>query len=748
MWFQRFCFLLFGLLFWATDSLSIENNKKLFHSFYHPDLFEINKVVFKGNSFVSSEKLQGLISSKPTKKSLPHRALFFYYENVARNRAAPKLLASSLKSIVLSLANEISFFKEPLAENDKQTIYNFYFQNGFHDVAVDYRFYPDSIEKINVLEFSISEGVQYRVDFIAVQGLDSLSPEVEKEIRSVKKVSVGEPFNEELLAEELTAIRVILRNNGYFYADFLSPRVVIDTLKKIDSVYIEFRTGKPVRIGHINFIDSVGNQKRVGFNVKYNNLDIKPGDLFSQKKLLSSEINLSSLGTFELVRIDTSSAFHPFTDSTINLAVLLNYRKLRDYGVGLFTNRTTAEKAINIGFEFTISDRNIFGGAQSASFFLRAFGIDISRVIFERKSLEYEFQTGVNFLQPLLWIIGNTRVGLSSSILYSRRKVFGSLQLNTFTFPLKFSSRLPLWTYFNYIDFDFYFERQVPKNFATASQSFFSNANSFEDSLRIQQSIAIFGNLDRYINTYHPLLTTSIFGINFTGDTRDNPLIPRRGRLTNLSFDGYFFFGMAKYYRFNFSSRWFWDLTNFFVLGARVQTGYIYWFDKKNSFVPFERHFFVGGANSVRGWASRQLRYFKGFRLDTSSSAIVNSFLRDFVGNSTLFETSLEARFRFGRPSYIGKTFADILELFTVTLFFDAGNAYQWLIQNEKGDYYVKYTLGDYIRGIACATGFGIGFITPAGPFFLDVGFPVYDPNGEKRAFASPVFHIRLGYAF
>jgi len=60
----------------------------------------------------------------------------------------------------------------------------------------------------------------------------------------------------------------------------------------------------------------------------------------------------------------------------------------------------------------------------------------------------------------------------------------------------------------------------------------------------------------------------------------------------------------------------------------------------------------------------------------------------------------------------------------------------------------VKYTLGDYIRGIACATGFGIGFITPAGPFFLDVGFPVYDPNGEKRAFASPVFHIRLGYAF
>jgi len=748
MWFRRICFLLVGLLCWASESHSIEYNKNLFRSFYNPDLYEINKIVFKGNTFASAEKLQSLISSKPTKKSIPHKVLLFYYENISRNRGAPKLLAASLKSVILSLANEISFFKEIVAENDRQTLYNYYFQNGFHDVTVDYRFYPNLDEKINLLEFSISEGAQYRIDYISIYGLDSLSPQVEKEIQSVRKVKVGEPFNEELLAEELTSIRVILRNNGYFYAEFLTPRVVIDTLRKVDSVFVVFTKGKPVKIGYINFIDSVGNQKRVGYNVKYNNLDIKPGDLFSQRKVLSSEINLSSLGTFELVRIDTSSVFHPFTDSTINLAILLNYRRLRDYGIGLFTNRTTAEKAINLGFEFTISDRNIFGGAQSASFFLRAFGIDVSRVIFERKSLEYEFQMGMNFLQPLLWIIGNTRVGLSSSILYSQRKVFSSLQLNTFTFPLKFSSRLPLWTYFNYMDFDFYFERQVPKNFATASQRFFENAKSFEDSLRIQQSVAIFGNLDRYINAYHPLLTTSILGINFTGDTRDNPLIPRRGRLTNLSFDGYFFFGMAKYYRFNFASRWFWNLTDFFVFGTRIQAGYIYWFDKKNSFVPFERHFFAGGANSVRGWASRQLRYFKGFRLDTGSSAIVNSFLRDFVGNSTLFEASIEARFRFGRPSYIGKTLADILELFTVTVFFDAGNAYQWLIQNENGDYYVKYTLGDYIRGIACATGFGIGFVTPAGPFFLDLGFPIYDPNKEKRTFTSPVFHIRLGYAF
>lgn len=731
-----------------TLSASGSNNNGLFPSFYNPDLYEINKVVFLGNKFASDEKLLGLISSKPTKKSIPHRVLFFYYNHIISNRSAPDLLKSSLKTIVLSLSNEVSFFKEVIAENDRQTIFQYYYQNGFHDVEVNYRFYPDSINKLNVLEFTINEGNQYIVEYVFMKGLESLPPQLNNEVFKNSNIFLKQPFSEEILAQELTRIRVLLRNYGYFFAEFYQPKVIIDTLHKIDSIFVEFKIDKPYKIGKVNFIDSVGNQKRVGYNVKFNNLDIKPGDIFSQQKVLSSELNLYSLGAFELVRVDTTSVFEPFTDSTLNLGVYLRYRKLRDYGIGLFTNRTTAEKAINIGMELNYSDRNIFGGAQSASFFLRAFGIDISRVLFERKSLEYEFQTGLNFLQPLLWIIGNTRVGLSSSILYSQRKVFGSLQLNTFTFPLKFSSRLPMWTYFNFIDVDFYFERQVPKNFATASSSFFKDAKTFNDSLRIQQSVAIFGNLDRYINTYHPIFTTSVFGMNFTGDTRDNPLIPRRGRLTNVSFDGYFFFGMAKYYRVNFTSRWFFPLSDFLVLGTRLQGGYIYWFDKQNSFVPFERHFFSGGANSVRGWASRQLRYFKGVRIDTSSSTLVNSFLRDFVGNSTILEGSVEARFRLGSISYVGKTLSDILELLTFTLFFDFGNAYQWLIQNENGDYYVNYNLGDYIRGLAAATGFGVGFITPVGPLFLDLGFPVYDPNKEKRPFAKPVFHIRLGYAF
>ncbi len=742
------CFIIVVVIFLPFDILSIEAKNFTFPSFYSPFLSEIHKIEFQGNYSLPSTTLSGVITTRTTQKSIPHRVLYFYYDNVSKNRATPKILTSVLKSIVLSLVNEVSFYKEILAEQDKRNLELYYYQNGFHEVKVDYVFFADTIQKKNILRFIITENQRYTINFISYSGLEHLSFELREKVENLRLLKTGMYFNELLLANELRSIRAFLRENGYFYAEYTTPKVVIDTTNKVDSIFVNFKLGNIVRINQINFLDSTFGQKRVGYNVKLNHLDIKPGDIFSQSKILSSEINLNSLGTFELVRIDTSSLFAPNTDTTLNLVVLLRYRKMRDFSVGLFTNRNLVEKTVNIGAEFSISDKNIFGGGQSANLYLRGFAIDINKVIFEKKSLEYEFQSGINFVQPLLWLIGNTRIALAWSILYSQRKVFSSLQLKTFSLPIKFTTRLPFWTYFNYLDLDLFFERQVPKNFSTASKRFYENARTFLDSLRIQQALSIYGNLDRYINTFKPILTSSIIGINLTGDNRDNPLFPTKGRLTNLGVEGFLFFGNAKYYRFNFNFLTFFNLSNYSVFAFKHRIGHILWFDKSISFVPYERHFFAGGANSVRGWASRQLRYYKGERIDTSSSTLVNSFLRDFVGNASLMETSLELRFRFGRPAYIGKTLGDILELFTATIFLDAGNAYQWLIKNEQGDFVTKYNLRDYVTGIATSLGFGIGFITPAGPLFLDLGFPIYDPNGEKPPMKNPVFHIRLGYSF
>lgn len=717
-------------------------------SIFHPELYEIEEVIFEGNKNISTGQLSKIVLSKPSKMDLPNQIYFFYYQNLKSNPNSPSLLVKQLRKAFQKSINKISFYSENHVEQDITNLYNFYNQNGFHNVKVKHQFYFDKYQKKNILKFIISEGPSYTISSIVYHGLDSLSSDILQIIDRNRNIVVGLPYNEFELFYEISKIRNLLRDNGYFFADVEIPSVVIDTINKIDTIVVNFITGKKQRIAKIFFEDSVDTQKRVGYRVKMNQMDLKPGDFFSQRKLVSSELNLNSLGTFESVRIDTISFFDSNSDTTLNLLVSLKYRKQQDIGTSIFTNRTTAEKAINLGIEISYLHRNIFGGAQSVNIFLRGFAVDISRTIIEKKQFEYEYQTGISFAQPLLWIIGSARVGLSGQILFSQRNIYNKLLLNTFSLPLKFPTKLPFWTYFGNINFVFTFERQVPLNYAQALADFSKEAKTFADSIRILEALSIYGNLDSYYKTYKPLFTSTLFGLTISGDKRNNPIIPERGSLTNLSFDGFLGIGISKFYRVSFSTFWFKDLTKFTVLAWKARFGHIFWFDRTKSFVPFDRQFFAGGANSIRGWASRQLRYTKEQHVDTSSARAVNSFLLDFVGNASLFESTLELRFRFGRPTKLNRWLANIVELLTFTTFVDIGNAFQWLVLNPSGDYLFKYNLKDYIVGQAVAIGFGLGFITPISPICVDFGFPIYDPNKEKKAFQNMIFHIRLGYSF
>lgn len=717
-------------------------------SIFHPELYEIDELVFEGNRNFSSDQLSKIVLSKPSKISLSNQIYAFYYQNFKNNPNSPSLFVKQLRNAFQKSINEISFYSENRVEQDQTNLHHFYYQNGFHNVEVTQQFYYDKFKKKNILKFIISEGPSYTISSIVYNGLDSLPSDILQVVERNRNIVVGSPYSEFELFYEISKIRNLLRDNGYFYADVEVPKVIIDTVNNIDTIVVNFITGKRQRIARIFFEDSVDNQKIVGYNVKMNQMDMKPGDFFSQRKLVSSELNLNSLGTFESVRIDTTNFYDSQTDTTLNLLVSLRYRKQQDIGTSLFTNRMTAEKAINLGIELSYLHRNIFGGAQSVNIFLRGFAVDISRTIIEKKQFEYEHQTGVSFAQPLLWIIGSARVGFSGQILFSQRKIYNKLLLNTFSLPLKFPTKLPFWTYFGNINFDFTFERQIPLNYAQAIADFSRGAKILADSIRILEALSIYGNLDSYYKTHKPLFTSTLFGITLTGDKRNNPIMPERGSLTNLSLDGFLGIGISKFYRVSFSTFWFKDLTKFTVLAWKARFGHIFWFDRAESFIPYERQFFAGGANSIRGWASRQLRYTQGQHIDTSSAQAVNSFLRDFIGNASLFESTLELRFRFGRPTKINRTLANIVELLTFTTFVDIGNAFQWLVLNPNGDYFFKYNLKDYIVGQAVAIGFGLGFITPISPICIDFGFPIYDPNKEKKAFQNMIFHIRLGYSF
>jgi outer membrane protein assembly factor BamA len=200
------------------------------------------------------------------------------------------------------------------------------------------------------------------------------------------------------------------------------------------------------------------------------------------------------------------------------------------------------------------------------------------------------------------------------------------------------------------------------------------------------------------------------------------------------------------------------SISPFSILAFKIKAGYIFWWNQYESYVPPDKQFFAGGANSVRGWSSRRLRYYhpEQFDFDFGGSETSQDYALDYVGNSTIVEGSFEYRFRFSQSKNVGNLLANQLSNFGVVAFLDFGNAFQWMVIDSTGNYYFTYRWEDFFTKLAVASGVGLRYSTPVGPIRIDFGWPIYDPMRKQdpfiftryRGFKSMVFHIGLGHAF
>lgn len=659
-------------------------------------------------------------------------------------------LQNEFRKGLIKLRENVPFFDETTLENDLISIRNFYQINGHHEVQVGYRFYPSKNSRENILDFIINEGPRYRIKEVSYNGLNNLNDEVKEKIKENEIIRIGTYFNETFIINALNSLTSFLKNNGYFEAQYSTPIIHIDTLTKSDRIEVNFKLGNRYRIGHIDFIDSSNNQPLIAVDMKNKQLAFEPGSWYNYQKIEQTKDNFISLGLFEIVAVDTTSRFHPQTDSTLNFVVFLSYRKQQEYGVGFSLNQTRMDNLVNFGLEANYRHRNIFNAAQEFSPFINIYAKDIFSTI-STGNFELETQIGFKFTQPLLWTIDNSRISLLSSFSYSLRSLNNFFNISTFNFPLSFSIRFPRVTYFNRGSIDFQFLRENPINFDEALSEAISSAKSDQDLNNILQAFLLYQDLADYLKekTYH-LLTSNIIGFSVTGDTRNNPFSPTNGYFTYIGLDGWnpLFFpkevsGLARYLRFQFTHFQFLKLTPTTTLALKGRFGGIQLLEKGNSYVPIDRQFFCGGSNSVRAWPSRQLRY-SNITNDSIDNQNAFLFLQNFIGNGTLIEGSIEFRFGFPKPPGLNPFLQNLAQNIKTTLFLDFGNAFHWFLSNE--DIEVKPI--DYITKLAVGAGIGLRYETPIGPLRADFAVPVYDPLKIKKPFRSVTFNFGLGHAF
>lgn len=220
-----------------------------------------------------------------------------------------------------------------------------------------------------------------------------------------------------------------------------------------------------------------------------------------------------------------------------------------------------------------------------------------------------------------------------------------------------------------------------------------------------------FGRQDVKVDSVGSQSTTSSISIesfSFGWDTRDNPLVPRRGQVVSLSLaeSGLLWKLDDRWWRATFGGRILLPMNRSTVIAMRGEVGFmgpLY----ESSETPINERFRLGGVSNIRGWGRNLI----GPRAADDDKLVLG-------GNHSLFGTMEVQRDVWGPVAFI--------------LFADAGNVWTEAHKAKLNDIYTT-------------VGTGLRFLTLIGPIRTDFGYQLRKNEFGERQWA---IHILLGSAF
>lgn len=698
-----------------------------------PRLSELHAIAFEGCSLTTPEQLIGVVESRESELSITRRFTRYLYDNLRRNPATPATVLQYLGRIQREVQNELRYYNAATVEADSTALLLWLNQNGFHSATVRTRFERDLDDGVNTLVFSINEGVRADVDTLAYLGLEDVPDDIRAIALQKNSVRSGDPFVESSIEESARAVVTSLRNNGYYRARTIgSPAVGQTDDLAGDTVVVVIEPGERVRVDSISFEENPNGYPSVHESTRRRQLEFSEGEWYSEEKIIRSRASLMSLTTFEIATIDSMPGRRT-TDSTIHLRVFTKNIKPYDVGANLLLYQTSLDNFLNFGVGANAQYRNLFGGAQVASLTAQYVLQDVSRA-FQGQQLETEAIGSFVFAWPSLARFGGVRMGLQSSVYYSRRTLINPFKIESFGITARTPFNLYSYTFFNSAELSLGLDRQVPRDYLSSLGDALQEANNAADSIAIVSTFNTFRALDDYLQNERGFFTGVFVGGTIRGEHRDNPVNPRRGTFTSFATE--FGWGAGKFVRLQFFTTSASPIHDRLIFATKVNFGHIVLLDfsregTANTYVPLERQFFAGGAASIRSYPSRRLHNPRSGRIDIDEN--LQPLLANILGSGSLMELSMELRYTFPRPRGLSDLWASLIERSGVTAFVDYGSAFNRLTR----ELYNTATVDDFINGSVLAGGIGYRFDTPVGPFRIDVATSLYDPSQDSPFIAN-----------
>ncbi len=542
-----------------------------------------------------------------------------------------------------------------MIKTDRLRIKTFYQKNGFLDCNVEDSLYIDKDRQVDIF-FTIDEGEQFFLSEIAIIGNKLFEKE---KIHAGLDLETEEPYNPLQVREAIKRVEEHYENNGKPFAYIRDSLIFNDNMI---TMRLNIKEGRTMLINDI----IIKNNKKVKTSVIKRELVIRSDDLYSKKKIERSKKYLLNLGLFTSVNINHSDV--DTADNKIDLIVYVREQDMRywEFNTGIVQREGLGTE---VNTTFIISGlwrhKNINNSARGIS---TSSEVGVNPYNFTRSP---DFNADISYFEP--WAFGFRSTGLIKLFIddleqkqyeYTKYGLETSLIIN----PDK-------------------------RNYMKAGFEFSEIDNKFESI-----DTTIFREIEREKER------AIIFDYN--RDRRNDFMYPSKGHLFTASakITSSILGGTEDYFKLETSYSEYFQVFRKIVLAYRAKIGYLAPYASDNSAPQYEKYY-LGGANSMRGWDNLMFLSKKG-----EDGSIIAQRKRVKV------LTNFEARF----PIYwiIGGE-----------IFFDGGNLVSDITSLRNSQYRWNF-------------GFGLTVATPLGPARVDLARPLL--KDEKRW----VPQFAISYAF
>lgn len=691
----------------------------------------------------SDKKISGWINRTIGKKPI-------YYSNEQKDNSVMQ---------ISKYLNNIGYFNSGISveiKNKKKT------------VKVTYGIHPAQPYIINDITYTIN---------------DTAIARYVKDIENTLPVQKGEIYNAFELDDERDLISEYLKNNGYYFftKDYITMEIdtnfmyrkaniniridnVLDPSTQktenhkqyyinniyiypkglpssrlfIDTVQYTYNWGKRYGENTYDFV-FIGNPK-IRFKTFDNMIHIQKGSLYSLNSVTQTYKSLNNLKIFNLNNIDFEIIENNNNDS-INLLdcnITLNRGKLNYYSIQV--EGTNSSGDLGVLGSFTYRNKNIFRGAE-------IFNINIKGGVQAQSVLDDQGNAG---------LFNTKEFGIEASIFIP--KFLSPVKINNFA--KEYQPRTTFTTGYNIQSRPIYLRQTIGFTYGynwmrnnrvqhilsplTLNSVKVDPTPSFEEVLALETnqrikdqytSHLIFGLDYTYIfNNQNIRYLKDFFYIKANLQTSGNLLSAFNNTSLIETVDQYheiFKIRYAQYIRCSLDFRYFKYIIGEHQIATRLMIGAGIPYGNSND-MPFEKSFYAGGSNGMRGWQFREL-----------GPGTFNN--PDNLNLERIGDIQLELNFEFRYPIY---------NFIKGAIFTDIGNI--WTMRESETFVGGEFKFDSFYKQLAADAGIGFRFDFSFLLFRFDAAAPIVNPaypEGErwrikKLQFKDFILNFGIGYPF